>query len=50
MNTLPELVEKEAFHYQVDGMLFNMSGKWVIMVDVTAEGKTERASLPVHIE
>lgn len=50
MNTLPELIDKGDSRFQVEGMLFHMSGEWVIMVDVTSDGKTERASFPVQIE
>ena len=50
MNTQPELSEKGDSTYQVDGMLFHMSGEWVIMVDVTRAGRTERASFPVQVE
>lgn len=50
MNTQPELIEVGALKYRVEGMLFHMSGKWVIMVDVTRDGKTERASFPVQVE
>ncbi|NNC87454.1 MAG: hypothetical protein HKN82_03215 [Akkermansiaceae bacterium] len=50
MNTQPEVAGKEAGRYQVDGMLFHMAGEWVIMVDVTRDGKTERASVPVNVE
>jgi hypothetical protein len=50
MNTQPEISAKGDLRYQVDGMLFHMAGEWVITVDVTRDGKTERASFPVQVE
>ncbi len=54
MNTKPELVPKGEQsgeqHFRVDGMLFHMTGYWVITVDVTGGGVTERATFPVTIE
>ena len=50
MNTKPELVEKGEQRFQVDGMLFHMSGDWVITVEVTGERVTERALFPVLVE
>lgn len=50
MNTQPELVPLGDHKYRVDGMLFHMAGEWVIMVDVTNDGTTERASFPVLVE
>ena len=50
MNTKPELTDKGDGKYKVDGMLFHMSGDWVIFVDVTRGEATERASFPVLVE
>lgn len=50
MNTQPELVPQGEHKFRVDGMLFHMAGEWVIMVDVTSAGKTERVSFAVQVE
>ena len=50
MNTKPETSAKGTGQYRVDGMVFHMSGDWVITVDVTRGSDTERASFPVSIE
>ena len=50
MNTKPETVKLAPGKYRIDGMLFHMAGEWVVMVDVTRDGKTERASFPVQVE
>lgn len=50
MNTKPEIFASGATKYRVEGMVFHMSGDWVITVDVTRGGKTERASFPVSVE
>lgn len=50
MNTKPEIFAKGAAKYRVEGMVFHMSGDWVITVDVTQGSKTERASFPVSVE
>ena len=50
MNTKPELAPTGEHEFQVDGMLFHMKGAWVITVDVTGGGVTERATFPVFIK
>ncbi len=50
MHTKPEVTGEGENRYKVDGMLFHMKGEWVIMVDVTGEEVTERATFPVLIE
>ena len=50
MNTKPGISATGEHAYQADGMLFHMGGDWVITVDVTHKGDTERASFPVLIE
>ena len=46
----PEVVAQGSLQYRVEGMVFHMSGDWVIMVDVARDGKTERAAFPVSVE
>jgi hypothetical protein len=50
MHTQPEVVPLGGPNYRVDGMLFHMSGEWVVTVDVTSSGKTERANFPIHLK
>ena len=50
MNTQPEISSGSSNSYQVDGMLFHMTGYWVINVDITKDGKTEQALFPVQVE
>jgi hypothetical protein len=50
MNTKPEIIEVGPGHYRVSGLLFHMAGDWVIMVDVSGDGQSERASFPVSVE
>ena len=50
MNTKPELFEQGDLSYRVEGMLFHMKGDWVISVEVSGDGSTERAEFPVLVE
>ena len=50
MNTKPETISKSSTSYRVDGMALHMAGDWVITVDVTRDGNTERATFPVSVE
>ena len=50
MNTKPEMVNQGDMRHHVDGMLFHMKGDWVITVEVTSKGRTEKAEFPVHIK
>lgn len=50
MNTQAETRKTGDGRYQADGMLFHMSGDWVITVDVSTGGNSERASFPVRID
>jgi hypothetical protein len=50
MNTKPEISEIEAHQFRADGMLFHMSGHWVITVEVTGKTGPEQATFPVSIE
>ncbi|MGK0185873.1 MAG: hypothetical protein ACI9R3_001656 [Verrucomicrobiales bacterium] len=50
MNTKPEIFPAGDSQYRVEGMAFHMSGDWVITVDVTREGTTERASIPISVD
>ena len=36
--------------YRADGMLFHMSGDWVITVEMARGTESERAAFPVHVE
>lgn len=46
MNTRPEIVKTGDLQYRADGMLFHMSGDWVITVNVGGE----TVAFPVSIE
>lgn len=50
MNTTPKVNASPDGRYAVSGMLFHMAGDWEIYVDVTCNGVTERAVLPVTLE
>jgi hypothetical protein len=50
MHTQPEVTAYGKNKYRVDGMLFHMSGDWVITVEVGANGTTEQANIPVLID
>jgi hypothetical protein len=50
MNTKPELFDQGDLSYRVEGMLFHMKGDWVISVEVSGDGSTERAEFPVLVE
>lgn len=50
MNTHPETTALGDQRYRIDGMLFHMAGDWEITVEVSADGRHERASFPVLVE
>jgi len=50
MLTKPETTKTGADRFRVDGMLFHMSGNWVITVDVSGAIRSGRAAFPVSIE
>jgi hypothetical protein len=50
MHTQPVITDQGDNTYQIDGMLFHMSGEWVITVEVTGDGEPEQAAFPVLIE
>jgi hypothetical protein len=47
MNYEPEVTQGEDGSFVASGMLFHMQGEWVIHVDVTRQGATERAAFAV---
>lgn len=47
MNTAPLVEDRGDGSFFVDGMLFHMTGDWVLTVDVTDGAVTERASFPI---
>ena len=50
MNTKAEVFDQGKFAYVVEGMLFHMKGDWVITVELTEGGVTEKAEFPVLIK
>lgn len=50
MNTKAEVFDRGRFEYVVEGMLFHMKGDWVITVELTDGGVTEKAEFPVLIK
>lgn len=50
MTTIPRVTRGPDGLYHVEGMRFHMSGYWEIYVDVTRDGVTERAILPLTLE
>ena len=50
MNTQPETFAVDGATFRTEGMLLHMSGDWVITVDITQNGKAERATFPITIE
>ena len=50
MHTQTEVTSYGKNKYRVDGMLFHMSGDWVITVEVTGGDGTEQATVPVSIK
>ena len=46
MNTVASTAPDGHGGYLTEGLLFHMPGAWEILVDVTADGVTERATLP----
>ncbi len=50
MNTIPEVTEGAGGLFTADGMLLHMPGYWELYFDVTRDGMTERAMVPVDLE
>lgn len=50
MNTKPETSAIDGGAFRTEGMLLHMGGDWIITVDVTSGGKTERATFPLTVE
>lgn len=50
MNTRPKVVRDADGSFTAAGMLLHMSGEWEMTFDITRNGVTERAVLPVVIE
>lgn len=50
MNTQPEVTDRGNGRYRVDGMLFHMTGEWVITVKVARGDGVEEAAFGVRID
>ena len=50
MNTRPKVSRADDGSYQARGLLFHMSGDWVIYFDITRDGVTSRAQVEVTLE
>lgn len=50
MNTQPEVIQKDALHYRIKGMLFHMTGEWSVSVTVSAGTSPEHVFFPVLVE
>jgi hypothetical protein len=49
MNRTPQVVRAGDRTFDVQGMLFHMSGRWVLDFDIQREGVTERARAEVFL-
>lgn len=50
MNTQPIVRPGKDGVFNVEGMLFHMSGRWELYFDITAGGLTERAQVPILLD
>ncbi len=50
MGRQSQTIESEPGRYRVRGMLLHMDGLWQLFVDVTANGKAERAEFAITLE
>lgn len=50
MNRVPEVRADGDGHFQVEGMLFHMVGRWELYLDVTRGPRTERTQFEVVLE
>ena len=50
MNYRPSIKTEAAGRFRADGLLFHMPGRWELIFEVRANGKTERATLSEVIE
>jgi hypothetical protein len=49
MNYAPRLVAERDGAWRADGFLFHMPGAWEFVVELSADGRRERATLPWRI-
>jgi hypothetical protein len=50
MNTQPRVRRDPGGGFIIEGMLFHMSGYWELYFDITSDGVTERAQVPINLE
>jgi hypothetical protein len=50
MNYVAKVITVPGGGYRVEGLMFHMPGRWEVVVEVRAGGKTERLVLSVIIE
>lgn len=49
INTAPEIQQLPSGTFQVDGLLFHMSGQWELYIDVMEDGIPDRATIPIQM-
>ena len=50
MNYRPSISALGGGRFRAEGLLFHMPGRWELVFELRADGKTERAAHPVSVE